>query len=505
MCVCVFFTRAFALFACVGRKSARLLLDRSLVHGVYFAIRKSLLQVARSFMSEDNELGGEDAEGDEVVDGGTSAGESAGDRHDRVTADPDAECGGGDGVHVHPEQHDRLVAEACARVHRLDIGQPESASSMIGQPESPGHTASAETDAVAVAAPASAGGGGGQEDELKRAKARVENGQYASEGYLERASASAETDAVTVAAPASGGGGGGQEAKLNETGALTLVTADPDAECGGGDGVHEESQAEASTLVLAAPDGGRQPPGRSSGELDLPAVDSEWGDVIGQELSAAQFGRAVEWIGARIDGTHAKAVSQRILHLLHAADLHQRTRMLLCTAVTIAVTHATTAGLRDGASVTQQVGAVSGLLKLLNQRPVGTQIAQPLFVNQLVKKANDVPASDEATYLAGLGLELPLSVEDQQRARMRLHIILRNATRGAGCHGRPLTPAEVLQARVDMERAGCLHECKTQGRSGQGRMLTVGYAADGHGTYQIRQQKRRVVAGAPGLCVTSQE
>jgi hypothetical protein len=307
-------------------------------------------------MSEDNELGGEDAEGDEVVDGGTSAGESAGDRHDRVTADPDAECGGGDGV-------------------------------------------------------------------------------------------------------------------------------------------HEESQAEPSTL-----DGGRQPPGRSSGELDLPAVDSEWGDVIGQELSAAQFGRAVEWIGARIDGTHAKAVSQRILHLLHAADLHQRTRMLLCTAVTIAVTHTTTAGLRDGASVTQQVGAVSGLLKLLNQRPVGTQIAQPLFVNQLVQKANDVPASDEATYLAGLGLELPLSVEDQQRARMRLHIILRNATRGAGCHGRPLTPAEVLQARVDMERAGCLHECKTQGR-----MLTVGYAADGHGTYQIRQQKRRVVAGAPGLCVTSQE
>jgi hypothetical protein len=448
---------------------------------------------------EDNELGGEDAEGDEVVDGGTSAGESAGDRHDRVTADPDAECGGGGGVHVHPEQHDRLVAEACARVHHwLDIGQPESASSMIGQPESPGHTASAETDAVAVAAPASGGGGGGQEDELQRAKARVGNGQYASEGYLERASASADTDAVTVAAPASGGGGGGQEAKLNETGALTLVTADPDAECGGGDGVHEEPQAESSTLVLAAPDGGRQPPGRSSGELDLPAVDSEWGDVIGQELSAAQFGRAVEWIGARIDGTHAKAVSQRILQLLHAADLHQRTRMLLCTAVTIAVTHTTTAGLRDGASVTQQVGAVSGLLKLLNQRPVGTQIAQPLFVNQLVKKANDVPTSDEATYLAGLGLELPLSVEDQQRARMRLHIILRNATRGAGCHGRPLTPAEVLQASADMERAGCLHECKTQGR-----MLTVGYAAGGHGTYQIRQQKRRVVVGAPGLCVPS--
>ena len=68
-----------------------------------------------------------------------------------------------------------------------DIGQPESASSMIGQPESPGHTASAETDAVAVAAPASGGGGGGQEDELQRAKARVGNGQYASEGYLERA------------------------------------------------------------------------------------------------------------------------------------------------------------------------------------------------------------------------------------------------------------------------------------------------------------------------------
>jgi len=430
--------------------------------------------ISGSFMSEheDNELGGEDAEGEEVVD---------------------------------------------------------AASSMIGQPESPGHTASAETDAVTVAAPASGGGGGGQEDELNRAKARVENGQYASEGHVEHASASAETDAVTNAVD--GGTSAGESAGDRHD----RVTADRDAECGGGAGVHEGSQAESSTLVLAAPGGGRQPPGRSSGELDLPAVDSEWGDVIRQErdasvigadgafarskehfrgdlktqyhdhgrmeLSAAQFGRAVEWIGARIDGTHAEAVSQRILHLLHAAaDLDQRTRMLLCTAVTIAVTRTTTAGLRDGASVTRQVGAVPGLLKLLNKWPVGTQIAQPLFVNQLVKKANDVPASDEATYLAGLGLELPLSVEDQQCARMRLHIILRNATRGAGCHGRPLTTAEVLQASVDMERAGCLHECKTQGR-----MLTVGYAADGHGTYQIRQQKRRVVVGAPGLCVTSQK
>ena len=397
--------------------------------------------ISGSFMSEheDNELGGEDAEGEEVVD---------------------------------------------------------AASSMIGQPESPGHTASAETDAVTVAAPASGGGGGGQEDELNRAKARVENGQYASEGHVEHASASAETDAVTNAVD--GGTSAGESAGDRHD----RVTADRDAECGGGAGVHEGSQAESSTLVLAAPGGGRQPPGRSSGELDLPAVDSEWGDLIGPELSAAQFGRAVEWIGARIDGTHAEAVSQRILYLLHAAaDLDQRTRMLLCTAVTIAVTRTTTAGLRDGASVTRQVGAVPGLLKLLNKWPVGTQIAQPLFVNQLVKKANDVPASDEATYLAGLGLELPLSVEDQQCARMRLHIILRNATRGAGCHGRPLTTAEVLQASVDMERAGCLPDAPCT----QGRMLTVGYAADGHGTYQIRQQKRRVVVGAPGLCVTSQK
>jgi hypothetical protein len=66
-----------------------------------------------------------------------------------------------------------------------------------------------------------------------------------------------------------------------------------------------------ASQMLAAPVGGGQPPGLSSDELDLPALDSEWGDVIGQvpfaELStagkAAQFARAVEWIGARLDDT----------------------------------------------------------------------------------------------------------------------------------------------------------------------------------------------------------